>query len=121
MNLPGIKPNSALSKDGLTPLHKLCSDNFVSKAKISQKDRLEMIKILAPMAKNKILLDNYGDTPLHYAVFQGSIEILKILVKYLDVNVRNRDGYLPIDVAIFHKYEEIVKILAKYTNLNTPA
>ena len=121
INLPGIKPNNALSKNGLTPLHEICSDKFVSKAKISQKDRLEMIKMLAPMAENKILLDNHGDTPLHYAVFQGSIEILKILVKYLNVNVRNGDGYLPIDVAIFHNYEDVVNILAKYTNLNTPA
>ena len=53
--------------------------------------------------------------PIHLAVTDDSNEILKILVNYLNVNVKNGTKLLPIDVTVRRNQVEAVKILAPFT------
>ena len=76
--LPGFNPNVP-NGIGMTALHQLCDTEFTLKFRIE--NIVEKVEILAPRADPKII------GPLHIAAKKGSIEILKILIKYLDANV----------------------------------
>jgi hypothetical protein len=55
-----------------------------------------------------------GDTPLHIAVGQGHIEIVKLLIANgAKINNSNRRGKTPLNVAIEKKHKEIMVILRK--------
>ena len=73
------------------------------------------MKILAPLANPNSI------GPLHLAAREGSVEIIKILIKFLDANA-HMDSYfggecqfLPIDFAILSNSAEAVAILAPHT------
>ena len=70
-------------------------------------DILKMIEILAPLSPRKYLL--------HQAAKDGSVGIVKILVKHLDANVKDFNGLLPIDYALRKNDIEAIKILFPYT------
>ena len=55
-----------------------------------------------------------GISPLHLAVFNGSVEILQILVDntpYNKVSPRGKEGKTPLMIATMHSSEEMMKIL----------
>lgn len=64
-------------------------------------------------------LDNFnfnieGTNPLHYAILEDNIEIVKILVEYgADVNLKN-NNYTPCMSATFVGNLEIIKLLVEY-------
>ena len=107
MTIPGIDPN-VQDGNGETILQQLCTKRITSKLKVPKEDVMKMIEILAP-------LSNLRKYPLHQAVSNGSVGIVKILVKYLDANVKDFQGLLPIDHALRRNYPEAFKILAPYT------
>ena len=115
VSIPGFDPN--IENDlGKTALQELCRKSFHSDFGIPQEDILEMIEILAQQvdANNPMNFDvTYN--PIHLAVTDDSNEILKILVNYLNVNVKNGTKLLPIDVAVRRNQVEAVKILAPFT------
>ena len=113
ISIPGVNPN-VLDRNGETALQLLCRKNFISRLKIPYEDILEMIRILAPLADNNHFV-GLVEPPLHCAVEGGSIEILKILVNFLDVNVKDYDGHLPVDVAVCYNNIDAIKILAPIT------
>ena len=100
-----------------TALQILCSKKFISYSGIPQEVILEMVKILAPLvdANNPRNFDYGAHSPLFDAAKNGSIEILKILVKHLDANVKRHSGMKPIDLAVCRNQIEAVKILAPFT------
>ena len=52
------------------------------------------------------------NTPLHIAVQNENIELIKVLLAGdCDFNVRNADGLTPLDLAIANNNEEIVRLL----------
>jgi ankyrin repeat protein len=52
------------------------------------------------------------DTPLHWAVINGELEIVKLMIKAgADLDAIGEDGYRPVHEAISHKRLEILKIL----------
>ena len=110
--LPGFNPNVP-NGIGMTALHQLCDTEFTLKFRIE--NIVEKVEILAPLADPKII------GPLHIAAKKGSIEILKILIKYLDANLYINSYYgqpcrfLPIDFAILSNNAEAVEILAPHT------
>ena len=117
ISLPGINPNLS-DNEGQTPLQILCTKNFqptlfFNQPPESKEEIIEMVKILAPMAKNTTFQHN--NTPIHVAAEYGALEILEILIEHFDVNIRNDIGHLPLDRAIRRKKVEAVNFLAPYT------
>ena len=46
--------------------------------------------------------DKYGNTPLHYAVKCGSLEMVKLLVEAgADIKTRNQANMTPLHIAIY--------------------
>lgn len=57
----------------------------------------------------------YYETPLHYAVFHGNLEITEYLIeKGADVNARNRNSDTPLHLAAMNGNVDIAKILLKH-------
>lgn len=57
----------------------------------------------------------YYETPLHYAVFHGNLEITEYLIeKGADVNARNRNSDTPLHLAIMRGKIDVVKVLLKH-------
>ena len=54
--------------------------------------RLELVKILVILTLDINCQDNLGNTALHYASENGFHEIVEILVKKCDVNIKNNSG-----------------------------
>ena len=76
-------------------------------------------KVLAAVLAEHELHVNYlllpkGDTLLHYAVDEGSLEVVEYLIKHgAQVNVANRYGYTPLDEATTFAETDIVALLKK--------
>jgi ankyrin repeat protein len=64
--------------------------------------------------------DNYGNTPLHYAILSGETEYSKLLLKYgAEVYTKNQQDMSPLHLAALVNNREIVKeLLAKGANVN---
>ena len=116
-SIPGINPNAPNSTDKQTPLQIICSEKFISYSRLPLEVIIEMVKILAPLVHANNPKKNYTgvNSPLYDVAANGSIEILKILVKYLDANIKRHSGMKPIDLAVCRNQIEAVKILAPFT------
>ena len=58
--------------------------------------------------------DNYGRTPLHWAVRNGHTEVVKLLFAAgAQIEVRDNDGRTPLILAALHKHTKIMKLLLK--------
>ena len=96
-----------------------CKPNISSS---TLKKHFEIIKILAPLTENSNAPNEQGQTPIHWAAYQGYTEIVKILAPLTDnPNAPDKDGYTPIQYAAFFGHTEIFKILEPLTdNPNAP-
>ena len=82
----------------------------------------EMVKILAPLAKNIANLNEFGETLICTAVIVGDIDIVTILAPFIEnPNLQDDDGDTPINLAASYGRTEIVRILAPLSeNPNAP-
>ncbi|MDR3285667.1 MAG: ankyrin repeat domain-containing protein [Holosporales bacterium] len=56
--------------------------------------------------------DNYGNTPLHCAIFGRQIEVVKVLLAaQADINAQNSEGRTPLHIAVEGRQIEIAKVL----------
>ena len=70
------------------------------------------IRILAPLTDDPNAPNKLGRTPIHWASYNGNIEIIKILAPLTDnPNAPNKDGTTPIFWAGRNGYTEIFNIL----------
>lgn len=59
--------------------------------------------------------DNYGQTPLHYAVSNGDASLVDILMSCLNYDVADDSGRRPIDLAAAAGYPDLmVRIVREY-------
>ncbi|KAM9198587.1 transient receptor potential cation channel subfamily A member 1 [Dugong dugon] len=67
------------------------------------------------------LMDNYGNTPLHWATEKNQVESVKFLLRRgANPNLRNNSMMAPLHVAVQCCHDEVVKVLTEHrsTNIN---
>ncbi|KAL0627233.1 Ankyrin repeat domain-containing protein 30A [Plecturocebus cupreus] len=76
--------------------------------------------ILVDSGADPTIVDVYGNTALHYAVYNGSLSMVaKLLSRGADIEVKNKAGLTPLLLAITKRSEQIVEfLLTKSANAN---
>ena len=109
--------NSTVQDDFKKIIWKNCN----SREQISDEE-LENVKIIILLTDNPNAPNDFGESPIYWAAYNGRIEIVKILVPLTDnPNAPKNDGETPIYCAAIYGHTEIVKILVPLTdNPNAP-
>ena len=80
------------------------------------------VKLLLKNNASPNTKDNLGNTPMHMAVAQRNVNIVRILDTYnADARVPNMDGVSPIDIAVSEDIRDIKLFFMsqkKYSNIN---
>ncbi|XP_032746529.1 transient receptor potential cation channel subfamily A member 1 isoform X1 [Rattus rattus] len=67
------------------------------------------------------VMDDYGNTPLHWAAEKNQVESVKFLLgQGANPNLRNRNMMAPLHIAVQGMYNEVIKVLTEHkaTNIN---
>ena len=84
--------------NGRLPLHDLCIGNSFN-FELDFNEQIELVKSLLTLTSDITYQDSEGNTALHYAAYCGFTELVKLLVKQCDVNIRNQSKY-KIDIIL---------------------
>ncbi len=100
---------AALDCNGRSPLFVACAMN--------RDDIVEyLINALDQDETSLLIRDNRGDTPLHAAACNGSVDCLLLLLQYgVDPTVLNDAGLKAIDLATKNKQKKCRELLAEYS------
>jgi ankyrin repeat protein len=100
---------SSLDYDGRNPLFIACALNRVSSAEC-------LIHYLDLDTESIMLRDKRGDTPLHAAACNGSIDCLLLLLQFaIDPTISDEHGYKAVELAIKNRHQECQRLLTEYT------
>ena len=102
----------AADKYGMTPVHYACCEPATLKVLVSviEHNDLELLH----------MQDGKGNTPLHYAVITGCMDVVKTIFLNCDCNpnIPNNEGCTPLHVAVIRKECEIAVILLNFSQCN---
>lgn len=109
MSFEGIDVNAKM-KDGRTPLHLA-----------SERGHFEIVKLMLLFGGSVNALDCMGNSPLHLAARYGRTEIvLKLLERYADPMIVNRQGFNAVELAskelahiIVERTDPVVKVVIR--------
>lgn len=104
-----IKNRRKLSKqdENDSPLHHAAAEGQV--------ELMEMI-ITDSSFEVVNMMDDYGNTPLHWATEKNKVESIKFLLsKGANPNLQNNNMMAPLHIAVQNMYNEVVKILTDYS------
>ena len=106
---PAIK-----GSDGTTILHQACSAGHVELAEVLL---TRYNQSLDPMSA-----DDHGNTPLHHATLNGSIDTVKLLIKCkCPIDCKNKDKQTPLHYACVKGHLNVVRILVSEDNTSAIA
>jgi ankyrin repeat protein len=89
-------------------------DKYTLHEKVLNGDLYE-VKAAILQCNNIDELDNFGYSPLHWAVINKQTDIVKLLLEAgADVNVTSYDGFTPEDNAIDFGFKDIEYLLLRY-------
>lgn len=98
-----------LDYSGRTPLFVACALNRIDCAQY-------ILDCLETPEQDLIVQDNRGDTPLHAAACNGSVECVLLILQFaIDPTTKNNKGFAAVDLAVKKKQQQCVKMLAEYT------
>jgi ankyrin repeat protein len=82
---------------GETPLYMAVRQNY-----------LEIVKLLLQNGADVNIKTNNGETPFHFAVKCGMVAMIKELIPYVDLSVKNRDGLTALDLVSTDEIRELI-------------
>jgi ankyrin repeat protein len=99
---------AALDDQGRSPLFVTCALNRTECAEF-------LITTLDHIEASLLLKDSRGDTPLHAAACNGSVDCLLLLLQFgIDPRVVNDKGLKAIELAAINKQKKCKQVLAEY-------
>ena len=89
LNNEHLTPFEATNKDGNTILHNACA-----------KGESEMVQLLMKNGADVLRPDRHGNTPIHIACLNFSLDILRILLSWQNCNPnqQNKDGDIALHI-----------------------
>ena len=98
-----VKSPNTLNQDGYTPIARAVNGGF---------NKVDKVKVLAPLMVNPNAPDDNGETPIHQAAFHGDVEIVEYLAPLTDnPNPPNNYGKTPMHIAARNGFVDIIRIL----------
>lgn len=68
------------------------------------------------------MMDDYGNTPLHWATEKNKVESIKFLLsKGANPNLQNNNMMAPLHIAVQNMYNEVVKVRLPGTPRSWPS
>ncbi|XP_077746993.1 uncharacterized protein LOC144309906 [Canis aureus] len=94
-------------------------ENTTALLKAVQSQDEACVDILLKHGANPDLKDIKGNTALHYAALGDNVTIAqKLLLKKVNMEIRNKDGLTPLLLAVNEKKEKMVAFLLEEANIN---
>ncbi|EAX85562.1 ankyrin repeat protein, putative [Trichomonas vaginalis G3] len=83
-------------------------------------NNLSLVQDLISCGIDPNMRNNYRDTPLHYACYYNSIDVVKFLLTLdgIDINAQNKVENTPLHEACRKNNQEIIKILLGFRTIN---
>jgi hypothetical protein len=104
IHLQPIMMNVKLGRRGKTQLHHCAENGLTSSIK----------RLLSIRNINVNVKDVIGSTPLHYAAWNGHVEIVRLLFQNgADVNVRDNDGWTALHCSAWKGHIDILHLLVE--------
>jgi len=74
-------------------------------------------EILIKLKADPNIMDDKGNTPLHYATQRGHSRLVKMLVDHgANIHLENRDGYSPVDLSRNRNSRKIFELLKGFVS-----
>jgi ankyrin repeat protein len=100
----------ALRDKGLTPLHQASQSWWRG-----DPDIVQLVRLFLDNGENVNVHDKRGNTPLHFAAYEGDLEVARTLLEFkAEVDSLNDDGLTPLQLALEGRregYPDIMRLL----------
>ncbi len=81
-------------------------------SRVIDKNSVDMIFCILELSPKLSIVDDYGWTPLHYAVHRGNMRVIKELIKMrASLNTKDKKGRTPLHIAVANDNMDVVKCL----------
>ncbi|XP_060552348.1 uncharacterized protein LOC132713693 [Ruditapes philippinarum] len=78
------------------------------------KENKDLLQILIEHDIDLNMQDQFGRTPLYFAVYYSKPEFVELMLEKADVTLAENNGYTPLHAAVFNLNTALVKMLCKY-------
>jgi cytohesin len=78
-------------------------------------DLAEVKRLVIGCGVDPNIQDENGETPLHYAAWEGRLKVVKLLLEHgADPNVQDKDGETPLHLAAWDGHLDVVELLLEH-------
>ena len=98
---------NAMDGNGSTPLHWVSGGHYFKDGSV--------LRFLLEHGADISVQNQYGETPLHLASFNGALGVVRMLLEHgADVEAKNNDGKTALQEAVEEGHDEVVELLREH-------